>query len=133
VPNGDVVTAALSWTQTWISTGSAPPAAAKLYLDADGSLFRDTEGRVGGGIRRAAYDAPIASNVGVNAGPGFCILAGSHTDFTPVQLCERYSSPASYLSRVVAVTGKAEQDGFVLKTDADRTINEAKAVTFSCS
>ena len=133
VPNGDVVTAALYWMQAWLTTGTAPPKASRLYLDAGGNLYRNPQGQVSGGIRLAAYDAPLATNVGKNTGPGFCTLAGSHVDFTAAELCQRYGTPANYLARVISVTRKAEEDGFVLAADATRTISEASAVTFSCN
>jgi hypothetical protein len=103
-----------------------------MGADAQGNLARDSEGRVSGGIRLAAYDAPIAKNLGANSGPGFCVIAGSHQDFTPAELCHRYGSPLNYVARVTDATRKAQSEGFLLKADADRTIREARSVSFAC-
>ena len=132
VPNGDVLDAGLEALITWVKQGKAPPTAPRLGADANGKLARDGEGRVSGGVRLAAYDAPIAKNLGVNSGPAFCSLGGSHQDFTPAELCRRYGSTRNYLARVTEVTRKAQSDGFLLKRDADRTIEEARGVSFSC-
>lgn len=135
VPNGDLITASLSGMQKWLTSGSVPATSPRIYANADGSIYRDADGRVGGGIRLAAYDAPIAKNMGVNTGgnpldPLLCQLAGSHTNFTPAKLCEKYVSRSNYLTQVVAITRKAEQDGFLVAADANRTIQEASAVDF---
>lgn len=132
VPNEDVLNAGLEALVAWITQGKVPPSATPMDVDDQGGLFRDSEGRVSGGIRLAAYDAPISRNLGANAGPGFCFLAGSHVDFTTAELCTRYGSSQNYVARVIAVTRQAERDGFLLTTDANRTIQEARAVAFSC-
>jgi Alpha/beta hydrolase domain len=87
---------------------------------------------VSGGVRLAAYDAPMSTSVGVNTGPGFCFLTGFHIDSTPAQMCARYGSKENYVAKVVEVTRKAESDGYVLNSDANRTIEEAKAIAFTC-
>jgi hypothetical protein len=132
VPNGDVLDAGLEALITWVKGGKAPPTAPRMVADAQGKLARDSEGRVSGGIRLAAYDAPIAKNLGANSGGGFCVIAGSHQDFTPAELCRRYGSHENYVARVTEVTRKAESEGFLLKVDADRTIQEARSGSFAC-
>jgi hypothetical protein len=132
VSNGDVLSAGLEALITWVKRGKAPSVAPRMGADAQGKLARDSEGRVSGGIRLAAYDAPIAVNLGANSGPGFCVIAGSHQDFSPAELCHRYGSPQNYVARVTEVTRKARSEGFLLKPDADRTIREARSVSFVC-
>jgi hypothetical protein len=129
---GGVLDAGLEALVTWVKGGKAPPAAPRMAADAQGKLARDSEGRVSGGIRLAAYHAPIAKNLGPNSGPGFCIVVGSHQDFTPAELCRRYGSPQAYVAKVTEVTLKVESAGFLLKEDADRTIQEARSVAFTC-
>jgi hypothetical protein len=131
VPNGDVLNAGLEALVQWVTAGTPPATAERLRRDDKGQLVREGEGRVIGGIRLAAYDAPIAKNMGINTGAGFaCGLAGSHQDYSPAQLRQLYRTPENYVARVIAVTQQAVKDGFLLQADADRTIREARAVKF---
>ena len=132
VPNGDVLSAAVGAMQRWTADGVEPARSVRMGADETGAFFRDSTGRVSGGIRLAAYDAPMSKNIGVNTGPGFCFLVGSHVDFTPVEMCARYGSHDNYVAKVVEVTRKAESDGYLLTADANRTIEEAKAIGFTC-
>lgn len=133
VPNGQVLDTAVEALVAWIKTGKAPPSAPRLVDGPDGKLLRDAEGRVSGGIRLAAYDAPRAVNKGLNPGAFPCPLPGSHRDFTPAEMCARYGSHAGYVDKVIAVTRKAQKDGFLLQSDAEKTISEARNTTFKCS
>jgi Alpha/beta hydrolase domain len=131
VPNGDVLDAGLEALVKWVTVGTPPASAERLLRDEKGRLVRAGEGRVSGGIHLAAYDAPIAKNMGINTGAGFaCGLAGSHQDYSPAQLRQLYGTPDNYVARVTAVSQKAVRDGFLLETDAEKTIREAKAVKF---
>jgi hypothetical protein len=131
VPNGDVMKAALKALNAWVSGGAAPVNVPRLVLDGQNKLLRDSEGRVYGGIRTAAYEVPTTTNVGVGAGA--CMLAGYHLDFTPTQLCQRYGSQAAYVARVQALAAANVRDGVLLSEEAQRTVDEAQATSFSCA
>jgi hypothetical protein len=131
VPNGHVLAAGLDALVRWVTVGTPPPKAERLLGDENGKLHRDNLGRVSGGIRLAAYDAPTAMNTGANSGPGFaCALAGSHQDYTPAQLRLLYGTPENYVAKVMAITQQAVRDGFLLEADAERTIRDARTVRF---
>jgi hypothetical protein len=132
VPNCDVLNAGLEALMTWITKDKAPSGVPRFGVDSQGKLSRDSEGRVSGGIRLAAYDVPIAKNLGANTGSFFCELAGSHHDFTPAELCARYSSGQNYAAKVVEVTRRAQRAGFLLESDANRTIDQARNITLTC-
>ncbi|MEY4761371.1 MAG: hypothetical protein RLZZ200_1227 [Pseudomonadota bacterium] len=132
VPNADVMNAALKALNAWISGGAAPPALPRLVVDAKNKVARDAQGRAIGGIRTAAFEAPIAGNVGMNA-VGPCMLAGSHTDFTPPQLCQAYGSEAGYRKRVRVAVEANVRDGVILPDAARRTLKQAAALHFSCA
>jgi hypothetical protein len=132
VPNGDVLKAALKALRTWISGGPAPASVPQLVLNAQHQLKRDAQGRVQGGVRTAAYDVPIATNVGVNTGGGFCMLAGYHLDFTPAGLCERYGSREAYVAKVRAQVHANVKDRVLLPQEAQRSVAEAETVAFQC-
>ncbi len=132
VPNGDVLSAAIDSLQRWTADGVVPAKSIRIGADETGAFYRDSDNRVSGGVRLAAYDAPMSTSVGVNTGGGFCFLTGSHVDLTPAQMCARYGSMENYVAKVVEVTRKAEDDGYLLDVDANRTIEEAKAISFTC-
>ncbi len=133
VPNGHVLDTAVEALVGWVTTGKAPPITERLRADDAGKLYRDADGRVSGGIRLAAYDAPRAKNIGENGGSFPCPLPGYHIDYTPAEMCDRYGSHAGYVEKVVAVTRKAQKDGFLLQSDAQKTIAEARNTAFTCS
>lgn len=132
VPNADILKAALKGLRTWVTGGPAPANTVRLVLDGQQQLQRDAQGRVQGGIRTAAYDVRRATNVGVNSGGGFCMLAGYHLDDAPDALCERYGSHAGYVDRVRAQVQSNVADGVLLPEEAQRTVDAAQALTFSC-
>jgi Alpha/beta hydrolase domain len=126
VPNGDLMKAALQALTRWVAEGLAPPSAPRLVVDTQGQLLRDAEGRVQGGIRCAAYEAPTAHNLGVtDSGPR---LAGSHRDFTAQEMLRRYGSAAAYEARVQGVVQANVAQGFLLAEDAARVLSQAREV-----
>ncbi len=131
VPNDAVLKAALSALKAWMETGRQPPSADRLVLDNSGKPAMDEAGREIGGLRTAAYDAPI-SKTGVNSGGGFCRLANYHVDFTSAELCTRYASQAAYVDAVRRHTLKSVEDRFLLPEDAMVIIEQASKVTFVC-
>ena len=92
-------------------------------------LLRDADGRVLGGVRFAAYEVPVATNVGVTDGPPR--LAGYHLDFTPAELTRRYGRPDRYVALVAAAVQANLAQGFLLPQEADRVMAEARLVRFS--
>jgi hypothetical protein len=124
VPNADLVKAALQALTRWLDAGVAPACAPRLAVNAQGRLVRDGEGRVRGGIRYAAYDAPSAINVGVT--DTGCRLAGYHIDLTPQQWRQRYGGPAAYLASVETIVRTNVAEGLLLAEDGERVIQEAR-------
>ncbi|MDO6415261.1 alpha/beta hydrolase domain-containing protein [Sphingomonas sp. BIUV-7] len=133
VPNGFVLSAAFEAIKNWLTSGKAPPARDRLVMDANGKTKRDANGLVDGGIRTATYTVPNGINVGVNTGGGFCMLAGSHKDFTEKQMCERYMSQGNYVAQFAGALDADVARGVLLRPDADTLLTEAKAVKFQCS
>ncbi|WP_041960381.1 alpha/beta hydrolase domain-containing protein [Sulfurospirillum arsenophilum] len=132
VPNGDIMKAALKSLNRWISGGKAPKNAPRFIVDAQNKYVRDVNGQVLGGIRTAAQDAPIATNAGIGQGPWFCGPSGNHVDFTKQEFCKRYGNHDNFVSRVKAVVNANVHDGFLLPEEAQKTINEAESLNFSC-
>lgn len=132
VPNGDIMKAALKSLNKWISGGPAPANTPRFVVDNQNKYVRDANGQILGGIRTAAQDAPIATNAGIGEGPWFCGPSGNHVDFTPAQLCQRYGSHDTYVSRVKAIVNANVRNGVLLPEEAQKTVDEAKALNFSC-
>jgi len=130
VPNGDVMKAALHGLNTWLVSGVAPPTVPRLVSDGQHQLIRDAQGRVSGGIHTAAYDAPRANNGAYSSGK--CTLAGYHIDFTPQQMCQRYGSHAAYVAQVQRIVNANVRDRVLLPEEAERTVDEARKLTFGC-
>jgi hypothetical protein len=136
VPNGHVLNAGIEHLVDWIKKGKVPPTAPRLERTATNELARDAEGRVLGGVRLAAFDAPIADNKGADNAPAdstgsfFCVLAGAHFDFSEEELCDRYGSRGGYVRDVTKVTLRAFKAGLVVKRDAVQTIKDAAKFNF---
>ena len=127
-----VATAALEALRRWVKNGEAPSLGGRFTTNAAGAVITDSEGRATGGVRLASLDAPRATNLGVNTGPGTCFLLGSHVDYTPAQLCAQYGTKQNYVAQVTLLTRRAERDGYVLAVDAHNTIREAQQLAFTC-
>jgi Alpha/beta hydrolase domain len=133
VPEGQVLNAGLEALVAWTEFGRVPPHAPRLLRDPVTFLpVLDADGRVTGGVRLPAYDAPMAANGGYNSGPGFCIIAGYHQDYSQTQMCALYKNPNGYVSAVKNVANVALMTGFMVKDDVDATIAQARALDFSC-
>jgi hypothetical protein len=124
VPNADLMKAALHALTCWLDSGVVPACAPRLAVNPQGQLVRDHEGRVLGGIRYAAYDAPSTVNVGVT--DTGCRLAGYHIDFTPQELTQHYVDQATYLARVSTIVKANVEAGFLLPEDGECVIAEAR-------
>lgn len=130
IPNGDIMKAALKGLNTWLVSGDAPPTVPRLVSDDQKQLVRDSQGRVSGGIHTAAYDAPRAKNGAY--GSGKCTLAGYHIDFTSQQMCQRYGNHAEYVNQVQRIVNANLRDRVLLPEEAERTVDEARKLTFEC-
>jgi hypothetical protein len=87
---------------------------------------RDANGLAMGGIRLAEVAVPTAVNNGTNTGPGACARWGYYKPFDVATLNKLYPTHAGYVSAVEKVTNENLRAGFILKADAERTIQEAR-------
>ncbi len=129
VPFHYVMSAAFDHLQRWVKDGTLPPGAPPIETSSAGPpavVTRDDRGNALGGIRLAEHAVPTGVNTGQNAGPGFCRLYGSHTDFDAATLASLYPTHNAYVSAVKAVTEKNLKSGYILKVDADATIAAAE-------
>jgi hypothetical protein len=132
IPFHYVFNAALDHLVRWVKDGTPPPTAPPIDLTAVGPpavMARDAAGNALGGIRLSQHAVPTAVNTGVNTGPGFCRLYGSHEPFDAAALTKLYPTHDGYVAQVKEVTEKNLKAGYILKIDADATIAEAERST----
>jgi hypothetical protein len=129
IPFHYVFNAALDHLVRWVKDGTLPPAAPPIDLTAVGPpavMARDEAGNALGGIRLSQHAVPTAVNTGVNSGPGFCFLNGSHEPFDAATLARLYPTHDSYVAKVRESAQKNLKAGYILKADADATIADAE-------
>jgi hypothetical protein len=127
VPTFKVLNAAWEHLVDWMIDGTPPPTSPRLDLvsTSPAVAHRDSFGNILGGIRLAEHAVAIAVNDGVNSGPGFCILYGSHIDFDVATLAQLYSKHSTYTTAVNQVTKDNQRDGFILAEDVQSTRDQA--------
>jgi hypothetical protein len=96
------------------------------------AVVRDSLGIVLGGIRLPDVEVPVALNDGVNAPAsvtnplsGFCVLWGTHRDFSADQLASLYTSNADYRRQVTDVVRRLEGQRLLLPEDGVTLIAQA--------
>jgi len=110
---------------SWIRRGTAPAMSPAVQLIGDApprQIARDEFGLALGGIRIADIEVPVGLNTGVNSGPAFCVLFGTHIDFDAETLQRLYPSRASYVRKVRRTAIRNVLDGFIGFDDAFVTI-----------
>jgi hypothetical protein len=90
------------------------------------TISRDANGLASGGIRLAEVALPTGLNVGTNTGPGACARWGYYTPFDVAMLDKLYPTHAAYVRAVEKVTSDNLRAGYILKADADRTVQDAR-------
>jgi hypothetical protein len=112
----------------WIKDGTPPPSAPAIEFSAATPpvIVRDANGIAVGGIRLSEEAVPTAVNTGQNTGAGFCRLYGSHVDFDKDKLAALYPTHKEYVAKVKEVTEKNLKAGYILKPDAEATIQAAE-------
>lgn len=125
VPNGHVLGAALEAMRRWTSTGR--PASPSIWFDRnpDGTLVRDVNGSVRGGIRLPGFVASTAEIRTLNGTAFPCSVSGSHRYYTEQELEARYGSHGAYVAQVAAAAWSAVRDGYLLPRDAVAAVKDA--------
>jgi Alpha/beta hydrolase domain len=116
----------------WISTGTAPPRAARIQLEADGkTVKRDAHGNALGGVRSVFVDVPTASIMPTSLAPGGlvknpCAYVGYQLDLSPEQLHQLYRTHADYVQHVTTETRKLVRERFLLPQNARNLVTSAQ-------
>jgi hypothetical protein len=136
VTSWTVFHAAYDALDKWASKGIAPRTAQPLALVDAGppaNLARDANGIAIGGIRLPDVDVPVGLNNGINSPASldnpldaFCVLYGTHRDFTQAQLDALYYSDEDYRRQVTDVVRRLEGQHFLLPEDGHVFIDAAR-------
>jgi hypothetical protein len=129
VPIQYVIASAFDLLVKWVEKKTPPPAAPPLTTSLNGTqivIERDPNGLALGGIRLSDVAVPTAVNNGTNTGPGSCARWGYYKAFDVATLNKRYPTHAAYVSAVEKITNENLHAGFIMKADAERTIQEAR-------
>ncbi|MFZ2986901.1 MAG: alpha/beta hydrolase domain-containing protein [Ideonella sp.] len=125
VDAGLVLSAAIHGVRQWADAGKPAAPTRQFQRDAKGSVIRDAEGQVVGGVRLAQFAVPTATTAPNGDALG-CLLAGHHRDFTGEELKQRYGNPQAYAQQVRTVMQQAMKQGYVLPYDGLAAIRAAE-------
>jgi len=122
--------AALDALNRWVTRGVPPPRAPRMRANANGSVMRDGNGNALGGLRLPAIEVPTASYHGEQSNE--CAFTLGRTDpFDAKKLRALYPTHRRYVALVDHAADRAEQTGFLLRTDAATVRAEAAASKLS--
>jgi hypothetical protein len=142
IPSSRALDAALDHTARWVADGIQPPSAPRIQLaiappvpppppiaftPPPAPVVRDIDGNALGGLRLSQHSVPTATNTGINTGPGFCVLFGTHVPFSRERLSLLYRSHGAYVSRVVRATDENLLAGYLVPADAEADKDAAAA------
>jgi hypothetical protein len=125
-----VVNQAHNWLALWIAIGASPPTSPAIQLVGSAAPFQIARNRFGlslGGIRIADIAVPVGLNTGVNGGPAFCRLFGTHIAFDAATLRQLYPTRRVYVEKVTDTAIQNFLAGFIGPADALQTVIDAFA------
>ncbi len=128
IKTGYAVNAAFDHLVRWIAEGVEPPKAEPIKLRSISPnvvVERDPYGNALGGIQLPDHAVPTAVNTGINSGPGFCFLFGSHEPFDDKTLKMLYPNHGVYVSKVNQSVNQNLKAGFIVQEDAKKIRVEA--------
>jgi hypothetical protein len=127
IPTRYVLNAVYGHLTRWIEAGTAPPTAPRILLTsvAPAVAARDPFDNALGGLRLAQHAVATATNTGLNSGPGFCFLFGSHQPFDDATLAMLYPNHGRYVSAVDKATKQNLTAGYIIAPDAEATVEDA--------
>lgn len=122
---GQVIGAAFVAVDRWSRGGPAAPPSTFFQRNPEGTLVQNEHGLAIGGVQIADAAVPSVRTLR-QTGPGiFCVYAGAWRDYTPEELQAMYPSHGAYVSQVTKVTTAAVKDGYLVQSDAIKTIQAA--------
>jgi Alpha/beta hydrolase domain len=135
VPSRLVQHALYDRMKLWVERGTPPPQAPRIVMASVGTeeapvslAARDERGNALGGIRLAQFAVPLATNTGLNEGPGMCRNLGGHEPFDAGTIARLYPTRAKYIAEVNRITEANLKAGYITKEGAAQTKKDAAAL-----
>ncbi len=129
VPNQYVMNAAIHWLNRWVRGSGMPSVIAPLSISGSPpAIEHDAFGNSAGGARLPEVAVPIARYEA--GGDPHCPGGSGFTyGFAPAQLKALYPTQADYLAKFMAAAKAAVKAGYLLPSDAEEAVANAKRVT----
>ena len=136
-PQHEVAQAAFADFVAWVARGTPPPSPVPFRFQGTrtSTLALDDHGNVLGGVRTPAVDVPVATLSQV-AAPGsgvLCTLFGSTTPFSGRDLSNLYGTKANYVARYSADLSRAIAARYLLPSDRESLLGQARQVPIAAS
>lgn len=122
---GLVYSTAIDSVRNWYRDGTPAAPSQSFVTTPAGTLVRDSEGKVEGGIRLAQFLAPTADQGALNGTAFPCNVSGWHRYYTQAELKAMYQSHGAYVSKVSNIMNGLVDAGYVLEYDAEAAIRDA--------
>jgi hypothetical protein len=122
---GLVYSKAIDSVRNWYRDGTAAAPSLSFDTTPAGTLVRDANGKVQGGIRLAQFLAPTADQGALNGTAFPCNVSGWHRYYTQSELKTLYKSHGGYVSKVTNIMDGLVDAGYVLEYDAEAAIRDA--------
>jgi hypothetical protein len=133
LPHGELFSMGLHHLVEWVTSGEAPPNAARLELGPDGLFAKDEHGNTLGGVRCVQLDVPHSSYrpnpTNPDGSPSY-LTVGSEHPFSPEQLRRLYGDKATYLARFTTRLDALIGAGWLLPENRSEMLREAELVEF---
>ncbi|MFI0446636.1 alpha/beta hydrolase domain-containing protein [Actinomadura sp. 6N118] len=116
---------AIASVRNWVERGTPAAPSRSFVTSPSGTLVRDADGKVQGGIRLPQFLVPTADQGALNGTAFPCAVSGWHRYYTRAELRAMYGSHGRYVSRVLRVMGPLVADGYVLPSDGAAAVRDA--------
>ena len=122
---GLVYNRAIDAVRDWYKKGRTAAPSRSFVTTPAGTLVRDADGKVEGGIRLPQYVVPTAEQEALNGTQFPCNVSGWHRFYTKQELKAMYGNHGHYVSAVRTVMNPLVAEGYVLREDGAAAIRDA--------
>jgi hypothetical protein len=122
---GLVYDKAIDSVRNWYKNGTPAAPSRSFVTTAAGTLVRDADGNVEGGIRLPQFVVPTAEQGALNGTFFPCNVSGWHRFYTEEELKALYGTHGHYVSEVRDVMNPLVAEGYVLRTDGSAAVRDA--------
>ncbi len=122
---GLVYNKAIDAVRDWYKKGTPAAPSRSFVTTAAGTVVRDADGNVEGGIRLPQFVVPTAEQEALNGTLFPCNVSGWHRFYTRQELKAMYGTHGHYVSKVRKVMKPLVAEGYVLRTDGSAAVRDA--------